>query len=225
MYTVWRPILLVLTSLQLSMANGDEKCEDGHGLYKRDLRCPDPDDECTTIKISYSGNDDDLDDNAKLFLGEYHYFGKITHNNASIYYHSYEQELANGVTDPEKSYLVKDWGTDEYWKVVESFPVTKTNTVLESGKCEKESVLDCNEEWSIRTKNHNNKNNNLQSNWVGKDVNVGCGASLGMASIIGIVAGVIVLIAIIAIVAVLVMKKKRKDGKSPNHTLSHGQHL
>ena len=41
--------------------------------------------------------------------------------------------------------------------------------------------------------------------------------NIGMASIIGIVAGVIVLIAIIAIVAVLVVKKKRKDGKSPSH--------
>ena len=45
---------------------------------------------------------------------------------------------------------------------------------------------------------------------------------LAMASIIGIVAGVVVLIAIIAIVVVLVLKKKRTNGKSPKHTVNSG---
>ena len=73
-------------------------------------------DECRTIEISYSG--DDLDDEAKEFLGTYDYMGITTKNGAAVYNHTYKQKLGNGRTTLLKAYLVKDWEQEKYWRVV-----------------------------------------------------------------------------------------------------------
>ena len=81
------------------------------------------DGECTTISISYSGNDDDLNEDSKLFLGEYNYVGKSEGNGATMYRHEYKGKMSGGSIHEDAAYLVKigigtNWNKDDYWKVV-----------------------------------------------------------------------------------------------------------
>ena len=76
---------------------------------------------CRTIEIRYSGDNDDLDDEAKKFLGTYDYLGILMKNDAAIYNHTYEQKLHNGHAYNRIAYLVKDWKRDDFWKVVVTF--------------------------------------------------------------------------------------------------------
>jgi len=210
-------------SSKLFLAKDEDQCEEDHGLLNREITCPDPDGECRAIEISYSGNDDDLNDDTKSFLGEYDYVAKSSKTGASLYRRKFELKISSGGTHRDFAYLVKigvekNWETNESWKVVRGFPVEKNdaNTEIKSDDCKEENVLNCKGNWKIKAKNVVNGRKRT-GNWIGKGITVKCGDPLlSTGSIIGIVAGFVVLIAIIAIIVVLVVKKKRKDGKFAN---------
>jgi len=216
--------VLILMSSPPFLANEENECDQDHGLKSGAIICPDPDGECSKITISYSGNDD-LSDNTKSFLGEYDYVGKSVGNGATIYRHEYKLKFNDGNFHEDFAYLVKigkkdEWNKDASWKVVKTFEKKLfENTVIKSNDCKEESVLDCKENWSITGK-HEVNNNGKKVDWIEEGIKVECANSMSMASIVGIVAGVVVLIVIIAIIVVLVVKKRRNNenhdkGKPP----------
>jgi len=164
----------------------------------------------TTIEIGYDGTKADLYDEDAL--GTYRFVGVTNEHNSPVYIQG-DEEHTKG-TKNSRSLILRDWKGDQTWFGTRSLDDDKK---LKSGRwlkseCKEKDISNCKpDDWSMRTGDKNTET------WDDENVFLTFNSGFAMASIIGIVAGVVVLIAIIAIVVVLVLKKKRTGKKSPKH--------
>lgn len=169
---------------------------------------------CEKISVT-SEEEDEHDDNTKLYLGTYTYLGMLNNedDDSKTPIYRLDSTKADG-------YVFREWEDNNSgyngWKMAKSIKneqSRKDTAILKTDDCETKKPEDC-PDWKMKKKTTAEK--------FSINAKLECQDSLGIGAIIGIVIAAILVLAIVAALGIFLYKKQ---AKKPNRNMGQGNNL